>query len=163
MEWQNITATEFLLVAVAVWLAFLSYFLIKTLSHYRKITQGAKNQNLGQILENIVARQNSQTKNTTQLAEEIAKIQKSQRGNFQKSAFLRFNPFEDTGGDQSFAVALLDGNNNGIVISSLHSRVGTRIYAKSVTNGKSQAHQFSKEEKEVVEKACLVTRPAAQK
>mgnify|MGYP001581619117 FL=1 len=51
-------------------------------------------------------------------------------------------------------VALLDGANNGIVISSLHSREGTRVYAKSVVGAKAHTHPFSKEEKEVVEKAA---------
>lgn len=72
---------------------------------------------------------------------------------FQKSAFVRYNPFEETGGDQSFIVAILDGNNSGFVISSLHSRNGTRIYAKQISMGK-ESHQLSKEEKEVVEKAA---------
>ena len=49
-----------------------------------------------------------------------------------KVGVVRFNPFKDIGGDQSFALALLDGKNSGVVISSLHTREGTRIYSKPV-------------------------------
>jgi hypothetical protein len=55
----------------------------------------------------------------------------------QRVGIVRFNPFEDTGGQQSFAVALLDSAGSGFVISSLHSRQATRLYLKQVTQGKS--------------------------
>src|SRR3989304_774700 len=47
-----------------------------------------------------------------------------------KTAVMRFNPFKEVGGNQSFCVALLDGKNSGLVLSSLHTREGTRVYAK---------------------------------
>jgi Protein of unknown function (DUF4446) len=57
----------------------------------------------------------------------------------QRVGIVRFNPFADTGGQQSFAVALLDARGTGFVISSLHSRQATRIYLKQITEGKSDA------------------------
>jgi len=51
---------------------------------------------------------------------------------------LRFNPFRDTGGDQSFVIALLDDAGTGVVITGLHSRTETRIYAKQVNAGGSR-------------------------
>ena len=70
----------------------------------------------------------------------------------QKVGFLRFNPFEHTGGDQSFAVALLDRENHGIVLSSLYTREGVRIYAKEIQSGVSR-HALSDEEKTVLAQA----------
>lgn len=67
-----------------------------------------------------------------------------------RTGFLRFNPFKDLGGDQSFALALLDGKADGVVISSLHTREGTRVYAKSVVDGDAAQHPFSDEEKSVI-------------
>ncbi len=58
---------------------------------------------------------------------------------FQRIGLVRYNPFEDTGGNQSFALALLDADDDGIVISSLHARGGTRIYAKAVAAGRPEA------------------------
>jgi len=51
---------------------------------------------------------------------------------------LRFNPFRDTGGDQSFVLALLDDAGSGIVLTGLHSRAETRVYAKPIVSGNSQ-------------------------
>jgi hypothetical protein len=65
---------------------------------------------------------------------------------------IRFNPFEDMGGEHSFALALLDKNDNGIVMSSLHGRENTRMYAKEVIDGKSK-QQLSKEEEKVLKEA----------
>lgn len=106
-----------------------------------------------QIIENILAKQDSTTKNIAKLAQEIGQVGALTKSSFQKSALVRYNPFEDTGGDQSFIIALLNGQNNGFVISSLHSRNGTRIYAKQITAGKAAERELSKEEKEVVDKA----------
>lgn len=74
------------------------------------------------------------------------------RASIQKVGFMRFNPFNDTGGNNSFIIAMLDHNNSGIVISSLYMREGTRLYAKEITNGVSK-QQLSGEEKRVVEEA----------
>ena len=54
---------------------------------------------------------------------------------FQRVGLVRYNPFEETGGNQSFALALLDADGDGWVLSSLHARSGTRVYAKAITRG----------------------------
>ena len=68
----------------------------------------------------------------------------------QKVELVRYNPYQDTGGDQSFTVCLLDKENDGFLITSLHTRSGTRVFAKPVVKGKSSKYQFSKEEEEVI-------------
>jgi hypothetical protein len=70
-----------------------------------------------------------------------------------KVAMMRFNPFKDMGGDQSFSIALLNGKNNGIVISSLYTREGTRVYSKAITSGKSEKYPVTEEEEEIIKKA----------
>ena len=65
---------------------------------------------------------------------------------------VRFNPFEDTGGNQSFALALLDATSSGLIVSSLHSRTGTRIYAKGVSAGRADG-AVSEEEQEALRQA----------
>lgn len=69
-----------------------------------------------------------------------------------KVGLVRFNPFKDTGGDQSFVIALLDSNNNGLVLSSLYTREGTRIYTKPIKKGTSTYH-LTKEEEQAIKKA----------
>ena len=74
----------------------------------------------------------------------------------QRVGVVRFNPFTDTGGDQSFAIALLDALGNGLVVSSLHGRADTRIFAKSVRGGRSK-HQLSTEEEDAIRQALAPT------
>ncbi|RME11294.1 MAG: DUF4446 family protein [Ardenticatenia bacterium] len=62
---------------------------------------------------------------------------------------VRFNPFQETGGNQSFAIAILDSAGNGVTITSLHSRDGTRVYAKPVEKGQSE-YALSDEEREAI-------------
>ena len=70
----------------------------------------------------------------------------NQPSNF-KINILRFNPFEDIGGDQSFILTILNENNNGAILTSLHNRDITRIYAKPIKNGQGDNITLSKEEK----------------
>ena len=76
--------------------------------------------------------------------EEISRV------SIQKTGFLRFNPFHDTGGDNSFVLVLLDYENNGVVITSLYLREGIRLYAKRVERGGTK-QQLSEEEKKILE------------
>jgi len=64
-----------------------------------------------------------------------------------KINITRYNPFEDIGGDQSFILTILDQNNSGVIVSSLHNRDITRIYAKPIKNGEGDNITLSKEEK----------------
>jgi len=70
----------------------------------------------------------------------------------QKIGFVRFNPFGDVGGNQSFSVAFLDFKNNGVVITSLFGREGTRVYSKPIKDGASPNH-LAEEEKKAIEEA----------
>lgn len=74
------------------------------------------------------------------------------RDSVQHVGIVRFNPFRNAGGDQSFCIALLDETRNGVVISSLYARDGVRVYGKPVVKGKS-TYQLSKEEEEAIQKA----------
>ena len=73
-------------------------------------------------------------------------------GSVQHIGLVRFNPFEDTGSDQSFVIALLDGKHDGFVLSSLHGRGTTRVFAKAVAAGLS-VHELSNEEAEAIRMA----------
>ncbi len=73
------------------------------------------------------------------VAARMAVLEGLQRTAFQRVGLVRFNPFEETGGNQSFALALLDAAGNGWILSSLHARSGTRVYAKVVSGGKADS------------------------
>lgn len=67
----------------------------------------------------------------------------------QKIGVVRFNPFADGGGNFSFTMALLDGLNNGVIITSMHGREQNRIYSKQIINGKSDSQLTEEEEKAI--------------
>ncbi|PZS04470.1 MAG: hypothetical protein DLM70_07815 [Chloroflexi bacterium] len=72
---------------------------------------------------------------------------------------VRFSPFHDTGGDQSFTLALLDGQADGVILTALHSRSDSRLYAKPVESGRS-SYSLSPEEEQAVERALNHRQPA---
>ena len=70
----------------------------------------------------------------------------------QKIGIVRYNSFKDVGSNLSFTLALLDNNNNGVVLNGIYSRDNSNIYAKPIKDGKSE-YILSDEEKEAIEKA----------
>ncbi len=91
-------------------------------------------------------------KSFEKLSKELENLKEESKFSIQKVGIVRFNPFSEVGSDQSFSIALLDGNNDGIVITSLYTREGNRIYGKSVKASLSK-YSLSKEEKSAIEKA----------
>lgn len=151
--WQGITLEDYILLAMGLWLVALTVYIVRAVDRYKKLTTGTNKKNLGDILEVLINKEGDLSKKVRETIENMIKQQNLELAHLQKQALIRYNPFEDAGGDQSFVIALLDGHDNGFVLSSLHARGNTRVYAKAVIGGKSQTHQFSKEEKEAVEKA----------
>jgi hypothetical protein len=71
----------------------------------------------------------------------------------QRHALVRYNPFEETGGDLSYVAAFLDKNGSGIILNGLYNRDGSYTYAKEIVNGNSEKHKLSEEEKEALSRA----------
>jgi len=86
------------------------------------------------------------------LFREFSDLKASHQFNVQKVGMIRFNPFSEIGGDQSFSVALLDGKDDGVVITSFYTREGNRVYGKPIKKGESQ-YALSKEEVKAIETA----------
>jgi hypothetical protein len=144
---------ETLMIVIAVlgiWLLIITFLFIRLSLHYQRLTGDVNKKDLVSCLNQLI----SQTKANHEDIESVRKTLETEiennKSHFQHLGFKRFNPFTDTGGNQSFALSLLDENHNGIVISSLHSRESTRIYAKMIKNGKSENQDLSKEETEVI-------------
>jgi len=91
-----------------------------------------------------------------QMATFTAGLHKRNQLAISKLGLVRFNPFNDTGGNQSFCLALLDSHNSGLVISSIHARTGTRFYAKQIVSGKP-TNQLSEEEEAAYKQALADT------
>ncbi len=113
------------------------------------LTQGVDGRSLEEVIGTHAGRTVAVSAEVDRLVERTATLERGGRKAFQRIGLVRFNPFEDTGGNQSFALALLDADDDGIVVSSLHARGGTRIYAKAVVGGRPEA-SLSDEETEAV-------------
>lgn len=144
-----------LLIPVIVWLAVLTYYLFRSISHYRRLTKDAQQADLMKILDKILAESSFNKSEIKKLEENLEDQVKKSIYHIQKAGILRFNPFADTGGDQSFVLAILDGTDSGIVLTSLHSRGMTRWYAKNVKCGKGVDHELSGEELNAIKQAKL--------
>ncbi|HCS78781.1 TPA: DUF4446 domain-containing protein [Patescibacteria group bacterium] len=141
------------LIAGFLWLATLSFVILRAIKNYNELTQGVSDNTLSEVLNKFIAEQKTIRKDHAQVLGEISELKKDSLKFIQKIGLVRFNPFSDTGGDQSFVIALLDNKNSGIVITSLYARTGTRWYVKKIEAGKSIQYELSNEEKEAIKKS----------
>ena len=123
---------------------------------FRSLMKGAGAATLTMSLGDLVADQAERLEATRADLEAMQKtlnaLEAPVARSIQYVGVVRYNPFGDTGGDQSFAVALLDQRSDGVVVSSLHGRTATRFYAKPVKGGNSQM-PLSEEEDQAIQQA----------
>lgn len=143
-------------VITLVWTLVLTYFFLKLRNHYHLLTENVNKKTLEAVLTSIVRDVHTAKKDIAHLSERCDTIEKDGLYHIQKIGLLRFNPFKDTGGDQSFILALLDAKDTGVVITALYSRSGTRWYAKKVVEGKGAEHELSDDEKRALKLADRV-------
>ena len=108
--------------------------------------------NIEEDLENYMYRVERVEKQNMEMKNLVDSIDKNLESCIQKIGIVRYNAFKDTGSDLSFALAMLDENNNGVVLNGIYSREMSNIYAKPVENGKSK-YTISEEEKESIQRA----------
>lgn len=101
------------------------------------LTRGVEGANLEGVIDAHLDKVFAVSRDLDELAAKTEAVERAGRRAFQRVGLVRYNPFEETGGNQSFALALLDADGNGWVLSSLHARAGTRIYAKAIAAGRS--------------------------
>lgn len=138
---------------LSIWLIILSFLFWRVLSHYNRLTKGVSSKTLKDVLEDLLKEAVVTKKEIESLKARCDRIEKEGLVHIQKIGLLRFNPFKDTGGNQSFILSLVDANDTGVVISGLYSRSGTRWYAKKVIEGRGVEYELSEEEKKVLKEA----------
>ena len=107
---------------------------------------------LEEDLENYIHRVERVEKQNGEIVQTCNEMSKSLEKCIQKVGVVRYNAFENTGSDLSFALALLDNKDNGIVLNGIFSRESSNLYAKPVISGKS-SYSISEEEEKAIEKA----------
>lgn len=145
------------LILLTSWVFILSIILWRVTTHYNNLTKGISGKTLTGIMDNLLSEAKSTQNQISMLRKQCDTIEKNGFFHIQRIGLVRFNPFKDTGGDQSFILALLDGKSTGVVISGLYSRAGTRWYAKKVFEGKGVGHHLSSEEKNAITAAIATS------
>lgn len=112
--------------------------------------QGTSAKNLETVILKQADDMTAMDKEIQELFEISNRIHRLALKSIHKVGVIRFNPFKEVGSNQSFAIALLDGKNCGSIISSLHTREGSRVYAKPIVNGESRSFPLTEEEKQAI-------------
>lgn len=108
--------------------------------------------NLEDMLKRYINDVEQLEKNTNKIYTYCKELEDNISVCIQKIGIIRYNAFKDTGSDLSFALALLDNKNNGVILNGIYSREMSNIYAKQVVNGQCKS-RMSEEEQQALEKA----------
>lgn len=149
---DNILIIAGLVLLLIGWSIFLYIRMLQIRKKIRIFLKGRRVKDLEEVISEQLKRMRNTEDDVKKLFKWNKDLQKLCDISITKVGVVRFNPFKDTGGDQSFVIALLDSNNDGLVLSALYTREGTRVYTKPIEKATSTYH-LSKEEEESIKKA----------
>ncbi len=145
-------AAELTFLVLFIWLLVLSYLFLQERNFLHKLFPKSQDRDIRNKFKEVLDSIEGFSKTEMVLNNNFKKLSRECLEYIQRVDIVRYNPYKDTGGDQSFSILFLNRKLNGLVLTSLHSRSGTRIYTKLIENGKSEL-ELSKEEQEVIQKA----------
>ena len=154
--YRGFSLVEFLLFLVLgvllVWLITIEFRLIRLTRTLRLLFTGRAGADLEQVLREFIERMDRTDETIKQFNARTAAVERQVPFSVSHVGVVRFNPFADKGGDQSFAVAFLDDHSDGVVFTGLHSRSEVRVYAKPIVGGTS-TYPLTDEESEAISRA----------
>ncbi|MGD9029924.1 MAG: DUF4446 family protein [Anaerolineae bacterium] len=141
-----------------LWVMDLQGRLRRLQDRYESIFSDEGDASLASAVERLTTRFLKMDARTERLVVRTEQIDKALAHAVQGIGFVRYSAFEDTGGDQSFSLALVDGEGNGMLISALYGRDATRVYAKPV-EGWTSSRSLTREEEQALTKARCIAIP----
>ncbi|MGL5647991.1 MAG: DUF4446 family protein [Clostridium sp.] len=123
---------------------------------YKKLMKGVDNKNLEQLIISELSKIDSAKEVADQALKTVVDTRKELLECVQKVAIMRYKAFDDVGSDLSYSIALLDGHNDGVILTGLYGRYDSTCYAKPVDKGISR-YELSEEEKCVLDEAIKKT------
>lgn len=152
--------SEYFLIGILIVFFILFIILIILLFKYSNLNKNYKQfikklgngKDIQEDLETFMYRVEKVEKQNVEIIQNCKFLNQELQSCIQKIGIVRYNAFKDTGSDLSFTLAMLDDNNNGVVLNGIYSREMSNIYAKPVENGKSN-YTLSEEEKQAISKA----------
>lgn len=139
-------ALSLLLGVGAVWVFDLQARLRRVERRHQNLFSGEEDPSLAAAMERLIDRLSKINARTERLVVRMEQADRTLTRCVQGVGFMRYSAFEDTGGDQSFSVAMVDGHGDGVVVSALYGRDRTRVYAKPVENWTSSRTLATEEE-----------------
>lgn len=116
------------------------------------LTRGKDTESMEDIMLNFFERIESLEDAEQKMHRDIREIKENLKITYQKTALVKYDAFREMSGALSYSLALLDKENNGVLISSMYSREGCYTYAKDIVNGESKIN-LSEEEAEALKQA----------
>jgi hypothetical protein len=141
------------LAGVLGWVIYLQVRLARLSRQYARLMRGVDGENLEGVLNQHLDRVHGALESVAALEMQSRRMDRTLGHALQWTGMVRYNPFRNTGGDQSFVWAVVDGHGSGVVLSSLHSRESTRLYAKPLHNWES-SYPLTEEEQEAINRAA---------
>ncbi len=141
-----------LVVFLAIWLARTYQAMRRLESQFDELFEGISGENAVRMLAEYLGTVRSTATAVARIEQEHRRIAEVMPGVVRHVGLVRFSPFHDTGGDQSFALAILDARSDGVIITGLHSRNDSRLYAKPIESGASR-YSLTPEEREAINRA----------
>jgi hypothetical protein len=151
-------ALTVLLVVGVLWVFDLQRRLRRLESHFESVFTGGEDASLGAALKRLTDRFSEMNARTERVAVRAERIDRTLQHAVQGMGVVRYSAFEDTGGDQSFSLALVDGEGDGVVLSALYGRDATRVYAKPIQRWTS-ARSLTGEEERALTRARRIVIP----
>jgi len=134
------------------WVIVLHVRLQRLTQQYTALMRGSDEADLLSVLTQHITQVRQALETVSALEKRTGSLEQALPRTIQWVGSVRFNPFRHTGGAQSFALALVDDRGDGFVLSSLHARENTRVYAKPLHEWTSE-HMLTDEEKQAIEHA----------
>jgi len=146
-DWQGIS-----IIVIFLWLAGLSFLIFFFFSKINRLFGKTKSDTFFKLIEDISKNEKKNRKSIEEFRNYFDAFEQKSLSDVQKVGIVRFNPFNETGGDHSFSIALLNGRDSGFVLTGLHTRERTRLYLKPIKKGGSE-YDLSNEEKQAIKRA----------
>lgn len=137
---------------LVAWQGSTNLRLNRTMRQFRQLSSGIEGQPLDELLQKILDRSETDSKTLARLEADLRALGTEVQTHVQNVGLVRYNAFNDTGGDQSYALALLDDHGDGAIVNGLFHRTECRVYVKPVQEWKS-TYSMSDEEAEAIRRA----------
>ncbi|HEY2218014.1 MAG TPA: DUF4446 family protein [Gaiellaceae bacterium] len=137
---------------VGVGLTWVSWVRVHRLREAQRTLIGGGRKDLVEFSVSLQGRIDDLHKAVDEVAAGLARVDRRVDGAVAKTAIVRYDAYEDTGGHQSASLALLDSSRSGVVVTAIQGRDYARIYMKELERGRPSA-ALSPEEQEAVERA----------